>query len=43
VTGGDATLTLASPNIGAAANAVVSVSVITDDGAVLNAGKYTYQ
>jgi hypothetical protein len=43
VTDGNAVISVNSPNIGAAANTAIAISVVTEEGAVLSAGNYTYQ
>ena len=42
VTSGTATLTATAPDLGVATNESVDVSVVTPDGTVVSAGKYTY-
>ena len=42
VVNGQVALQLPAPDIGVAANTAVDVSVVTDDGAVVTAGQYTY-
>ena len=43
VVNGQAALPVPAPDIGAAANTAVDVVVVTDDGAVIRAGQYTYE
>lgn len=43
VADGEATLHTNSPDLSPAADTPVNVTVVTDDGAVLTAGKYTYE
>ena len=43
VVNGQAALQVPAPDVGAPANTAVAVTVVTDDGAVVTAGRYTYQ